>query len=161
MYLHTIFYRYSFFPSSRSFASTCLISPAFSLVVIRVASLVSTTTISLKPTVAISFSPPSITHPLVLTATTLPLITLLLSSFFLILPTASHERRFHQQMKKLSKIRLSPSDSFFLSHISLPVPVFRIASSLFKICFSSSSPKKRPTGSPLSLKPCMVTSVPV
>ena len=72
-----------------------------------------------------------------------------------------HERRFHQQMKKLSKIRLSPSDSFFLFHISLPVPVFRIASSLFKICFSSSSPKKRPTGSPLSLKPCMVTSVPV
>ena len=75
--------------------------------------------------------------------------------------TPCHERCFHQQMKKLSKIRLSPSDSFFLSHISLPVPVFRIASSLFKICFSSSSPKKRPTGSPLSLKPCMVTSVPV
>ena len=75
--------------------------------------------------------------------------------------TPCHERRFHQQMKKLSEIRLSPSDSFLLSHISLPVPVFRIASSLFKICFSSSSPKKRPTGSPLSLKPCMVTSVPV
>ena len=75
--------------------------------------------------------------------------------------TPCHEHRFHQQMKKLSKIRFSPSDSFLLSHISLPVPVFRIASSLFKICFSSSSPKKRPTGSPLSLKPCMVTSVPV
>ena len=75
--------------------------------------------------------------------------------------TPCHERRFHQQMKKLSKIRLSPSDSFFLSHNSLPVPAFRIASSLHRICFSSVSPKKRPTGSPLSLKPCMVTSVPV